>query len=263
MTREVDWSEIATAAKAGLEHMHGNKDKTMPTGKWEFNAEVTAVFDDMLANSIPDYNSMRSLTTQIGEHFLNKRERPTVIDLGASKGRAIEPFIDKHGKDNLRTYLYEVSKPMLAELSSNPKFSSSRIIDTPIQDVANQGYFAHGQASDLVLSILTLQFTPIEYRAKILNSISNTLRKGGGFILVEKVLGNTNTLDRLLVDTYYDMKAGNGYSQEQIAAKRKSLEGVLVPVTAKWNEDMLYAAGFSQVDCFYRNLNFAGWIAIK
>ena len=41
------------------------------------------------------------------------------------------------------------------------------------------------------------------------------------------------------------------------------LEGVLVPITAKWNEQLLGSAGFKKIDCFYRYLNFAGWIAIK
>ena len=81
--------------------------------------------------------------------------------------------------------------------------------------------------------------------------------------MVEKVLGDTYDMDRLLVSEYYDMKSDNQYSQEQIQSKRKSLEGVLVPVTAKWNEDILTKGGFSQVECFWRCLNFAGWVAIK
>ena len=44
---------------------------------------------------------------------------------------------------------------------------------------------------------------------------------------------------------------------------RASLEGVLVPVTAEWNEAMLHAAGFRQVECFWRWMNFAGWLAIR
>lgn len=52
-------------------------------------------------------------------------------------------------------------------------------------------------------------------------------------------------------------------TEEQINAKRKSLEGVLVPITAKWNEDLLKNAGFKSIDCFYRYLNFSGWIAVK
>jgi tRNA (cmo5U34)-methyltransferase len=59
------------------------------------------------------------------------------------------------------------------------------------------------------------------------------------------------------------MKGQNGYTEEEINSKRIALEGVLVPVTAKWNEQLLRDAGFNQVECFWRNLNFAGWIAIK
>ena len=42
-----------------------------------------------------------------------------------------------------------------------------------------------------------------------------------------------------------------------------SLEGVLVPVTAKWNEQLLRSAGFAEVDMFWRWMNFAGWVAVK
>ena len=66
-----------------------------------------------------------------------------------------------------------------------------------------------------------------------------------------------------MIDEYYKIKAENAYTQEQISAKRKSLEGVLVPITASWNEQMLKDAGFKSIDCFWRYLNFAGWIAIK
>lgn len=59
------------------------------------------------------------------------------------------------------------------------------------------------------------------------------------------------------------MKADNQYTEVQIKAKRKSLEGVLVPITAKWNEDLLHSVGFKHIDCYWRSLNFAGWIAIK
>ena len=117
--------------------------------------------------------------------------------------------------------------------------------------------------TSLVLSVLTLQFTPIEYRQKIIQSIYDSLETGGALILVEKVLGCNYSIDEMLVDEYYKIKAENAYTQEQIIAKRTSLEGVLVPITAAWNEDMLKSAGFKSVDCFWRYLNFAGWIAVK
>jgi tRNA (cmo5U34)-methyltransferase len=59
------------------------------------------------------------------------------------------------------------------------------------------------------------------------------------------------------------LKAEHGYSREEIDRKRFSLEGVLVPVTARWNEELLAAAGFDQIDCFWRWMNFAGWVAVR
>ena len=86
---------------------------------------------------------------------------------------------------------------------------------------------------------------------------------GGALIIVEKVLGETAKLDKTFVDLYYAMKARNGYSHDEIERKRLSLEGALVPVTSKFNEMLLHGAGFREVDCFWRWMNFAGWVAIR
>jgi len=115
----------------------------------------------------------------------------------------------------------------------------------------------------LTLSILTLQFVPIEYRQRILRKIFETTIPGGAFIIVEKVLGGAAELDEIFVTEHHATKAAYGYSDEEIRRKRLSLEGVLVPVTAAFNEDLLRKAGFSDVECFWRCLNFAGWLAIK
>jgi tRNA (cmo5U34)-methyltransferase len=86
---------------------------------------------------------------------------------------------------------------------------------------------------------------------------------GGAFVLVEKVLGSTAESDAVLVAAYYDTKREAGYTDEEIDRKRLSLEGVLVPVTARWNEDMLSRTGFRDVECIWRTLNFAAWVAVK
>ena len=70
-------------------------------------------------------------------------------------------------------------------------------------------------------------------------------------------------IQREIVEMYYRMKRQNGYSEESIMAKRRSLENVLSPLKAGWNEDMLREVGFYNVDMFWRCLNFCGWIAIK
>ena len=82
-------------------------------------------------------------------------------------------------------------------------------------------------------------------------------------ILVEKVLGPTDHLNDKLVKVYYDFKRRSGYTDEEIYRKKLSLEGVLVPLTAKWNEDILARTGFRHIDCFWRRYNFSGWVAVK
>jgi hypothetical protein len=42
-----------------------------------------------------------------------------------------------------------------------------------------------------------------------------------------------------------------------------ALEGVLVPVTADWNVQLLRSAGFRRVECHWRRFCFAAWIARK
>lgn len=230
------------------------QDNVMPNGKWEFNQEVTDCFDEMLERSIPQYELMRELVKRIGFKYI--KVGTTIMDIGCSNGNAIEPFIRAYG-DDCDFFLIDVSEPMLEKCRQ--KFGLANILNHDITKGMPHTTFK----SSLILSILTLQFTPIEYRQKIVQSIYDSLCDGGAFIIVEKVLGNTNELDSLFVDEYYRMKSENAYTQEQIQSKRKSLEGVLVPITARWNEDLLQSVGFRKVDCFWRCLNFAGWLAIK
>jgi tRNA (cmo5U34)-methyltransferase len=89
------------------------------------------------------------------------------------------------------------------------------------------------------------------------------LRPGGALILVEKVLGEDAAMDAMLAELYYEFKADNGYTQEAIARKRLSLEGVLVPLSAEWNRQLLKGAGFRHVECFWRSLNFCGLLAVN
>ncbi len=227
-------------------------DNVKPKEKWEFNEEVSACFDNMLERSIPQYDLMRDLTFKIGSEFVSIGSN--ILDIGCSNGRAIEPFCRKYG-DDIDYYLYDVSEPMLQkarELLGNVNIENKDITEG----------FNVGNCS-LVLSILTLQFTPIEYRHNIVKNVYNNLNKGGALILVEKVLGSTSDIDNLLVNKYYEMKKEHQYTEKQIRDKRKSLEGVLVPIAAEWNEDLLRKAGFEQIDCFWKCLNFCGWIAIK
>jgi tRNA (cmo5U34)-methyltransferase len=228
------------------------KDEVMPDAKWEFNAEVTEVFDDMLARSIPDYEGMRRTTTELALRFAQKNT--DIIDLGCSRGAALKPIIKALGKANSYVGI-EVSEPMY-------EAALTEIPEAYIQHFDLREDYPNVRAS-VTLAVLTLQFIPIEYRQRIIADAYNKTVSGGIILLVEKVLGEDAISNQTFIETYLARKGENGYTEEQIKAKRVSLEGVLVPVTAKWNVDLLERAGFKHVDCYWRHLNFAGWFGVK
>jgi tRNA (cmo5U34)-methyltransferase len=229
-----------------------------PGSRWEFDQEVTRVFDDMLRRSIPQYQAMRQLVFEIGRSFVQPFS--DVVDLGCSRGDALAPFVDdaRHG---VRYVGIEVSPPMLE--AAGRRFTheiEAGVVELHDLDL-RRAY--PDVAASLTLLVLTLHFTPIEQRLRILRDIHDHTVAGGALILVEKVLGEPPRFDELFVRLYHDLKQCNGYSREEIERKRLSLEGVLVPAPAARNEDLLRAAGFGEVECFWRWLNFAGWLATK
>jgi len=234
------------------------QDKVVPKGKWVFDQAVADCFPDMLKRSIPAYNGMRMSCFKIGERFV--RPGSAVIDIGASNGEALEMFVGTFN-DRCRFIGCEISKPMIKAFQEKYK---NEIENGYVEIKELDLRFSYPQdRACLALSILTLQFTPIEYRQKILKNIYDSLEPGGALILVEKILGKNAEVDSFFTDIYYDTKMNNGYQKDAIDRKRFSLEGVLVPVTAAWNEDLLKNVGFKSIDCFWRWFNFAGWVAIK
>jgi tRNA (cmo5U34)-methyltransferase len=233
-------------------------DQVQPGHRWAFDEAVAGCFDDMLARSIPQYEEMRRLCFDLGKRYV--KPQSDIVDLGCSRGEALAPFVKEFGAFN-RYVGVEVSPPMLS--AARERFSG--LIDQGIVEVRSDDLrekYPPVRAS-LTLCVLTLQFTPIEHRLRIVRDAFKATLPGGAMILVEKILGATADLNTAMITLYHDLKQRNGYTLDDIQRKRLSLEGVLVPVTERWNEEILRSSGFEQVDCFWRWMNFAGWIAVK
>ncbi len=234
-------------------------DTTRPAdgAKWKFDAGVTLVFDDMLSRSVPDYATMRRLVLDLGSRFVQKGT--DVVDLGASRGAGLAPFVDRFGS-TVRHVAVEESEPMLAHLRERFDRLPEGVVQVRQHDLT-QGLPKYLRPS-LTLAVLTGMFVPPEYRQQLVADVYRATVPGGAMVWVEKTLGASADLDRLLVDAYYDHKRAAGYTQDQIDSKRQSLRGVLMPLTADGNEQLLRSEGWV-VQPFWRALNFAGWVAVK
>jgi tRNA (cmo5U34)-methyltransferase len=117
--------------------------------------------------------------------------------------------------------------------------------------------------ASVALMVLTLQFVRPLNREAVVSSVFHGLNHNGCFLLVEKILGEHSTFNRLFVNHYYEFKRRKGYSDLEIAQKREALENVLVPYRLEENKRLLRHVGFQHVDVFFKWYNFCGVIAIK
>jgi tRNA (cmo5U34)-methyltransferase len=130
-------------------------------------------------------------------------------------------------------------------------------------------YFEHEDIRDteihnasLVTSIFTLQFMPKRDRKQVIKNIYHGLNCGGAFIFSEKTICENATFQDMLTFNYYDYKR-KSFDTEDIMNKERTLRHMMKPNT--WNEltDMIYNAGFKDVQPFWRNHMFVGAIAVK
>jgi tRNA (cmo5U34)-methyltransferase len=239
-------------------HPGEDRDQGYAAEAWAFDEEVTRVFDDMLTRSIPQYDVMRAACVELACRY--RRPNTDIADLGCSRGGAIADLVNRFGAENHFVGV-EVSQPMLKACRQRfQPLINQGVVD--ILDMDLREDYPDVQAS-VTMAVLCIQFTPIEYRQRIVRNIFDHTLPGGVAIVVEKLIGETSESDQVFVDLYYQMKRQMGYTQEEIDRKRLSLEGKLVPVTARWNEELLEKAGFAHVECFWRWMNFAGWIAVR
>lgn len=232
--------------------------------RWTFDADVTDAFDDMLERSIPSYELMRRWVTAAAVAHLPRLG--DLADLGCSHGETIARI--RAERPDVRAVGCEVSAPMLEAARARFDGDPVTIVDLDLRRAFPRPHrpdafdVVGGDVAgfDVVTSVLALMFVPIEYRPQILERIAENLKPGGALVLVEKVLGGTGWANEFLTDVYHGLKREHGYSDDEIVRKAAALEGVLVPVTARANEEMLRDAGFA-AECVWRWGPFMAWVA--
>lgn len=243
---------------------------------FEFKGDVVDQFEEkVIATQIPGYNYMRLRILQVVSRLIKPGD--TLVDFGCSRGKMIRDVIehaDASGASDILDSVKFVGYDIEQEMLDSAKVATSNLLNR-IGKSANVSYeyadlldmpesFEY-ESADIITAVVSIQFTPIEYRQRIYAELYKRLKPGGALIVMEKVRANSADMDDLLRDLYYDEKARNGLSQEAIEKKRKSIERFLVPETDAQNHENLYQAGFSKykVARFWQDLQFCSYLAIK
>ncbi len=244
--------------------------KTDPVEAFEFNEEVTSVFDDMIKRSVPLYAECLKRECQLASQFYQKNTR--IYDLGCSHGNLGIMIHDSFKQDGYSMIAVDSSPYMIEKYKNRLKqigVSKFEKIDNSTHKAGNITLVS-ALAEDIEISNasvvivnLTMQFIKPEKRDNFVQAIYNGLNSGGVLLLTEKIVHMDKSLSELELAFYKKFKLENGYSELEISRKRDALENILIPETLESHTKRLNDAGFQKIDVWLKWFNFASMIAIK
>jgi len=219
-------------------------------------------FDNHIDKSIRGYSQLIDDVISLSRYYVE--DDTNVIDIGCSTGKMTHRMLDENQDHCLSAHYVgvEVAEGFYGDLDEREKSINQ---EHPWANIN----FHKGDIRDytfhncsLVTSIFTLQFMSPKDRVKVIQDIYQGLNTGGAFIFAEKTICENAKFQDMLTFNYYDFKRQN-FTTEDIMDKEKTLRNMLKPNTWHEIEDMIYEAGFSNIQPFWRNHMFVGAIAMK
>jgi tRNA (cmo5U34)-methyltransferase len=225
------------------------------TKQFEFDADVAAVFDDMLRRSVPFYSEAMKLSTRFAGQYLP--QGGVIYDLGCSTASQL---LDIERSTNRRaTYIGIDNAPAMLDQARKKIDAFGSTVQVEEGDIMAYPFLP----ADVMMSNYTLQFIRPPVRETLVKKVADNLKTGGAFIFSEKVISEEKQLNKALIDCYYEYKKEQGYSEYEIMQKREALENVLIPYTQQENIEMASRCGFRHCEVIFRWANFATFIALK
>ncbi|MEH2262856.1 class I SAM-dependent methyltransferase [Nostoc sp.] len=173
-----------------------------------------------------------------------------VLDLGAGTGlysgmvQSVFPNAEFILLD-LAPEMLEKAKFRFSKMGKSPKILIGDYIETDF-----------GDSYDLIISALSIHHLSDFDKELLYQRIYDVLKPGGIFVNADQILGKTADLEELYRQHWLDSIRANGISEKDLKAAQKRMEYdrmATLDIQLRWLE----AAGFQNVDCWYKNFSFA------
>jgi tRNA (cmo5U34)-methyltransferase len=206
-----------------------------------------------------DYDSLRRILIPCFDEFYktaveiipSERTAPIkVLDLGAGTGlysgmvQSVFPNAEFTLLD-LAPEMLEKAKLRFSKMGKSPKILIGDYIEADL-----------GDSYDLIISALSIHHLSDFDKELLYQRIYDVLNPGGIFVNADQVLGKTPDLEELYRQHWLDSVRAKGISEEDFKAAQKRMEYdrmATLEIQLHWLE----AAGFQNVDCWYKNFSFA------
>jgi tRNA (cmo5U34)-methyltransferase len=173
-----------------------------------------------------------------------------VLDLGAGTG--LYSGMVQSVFPNAEFTLLDLAPEMLEKA----KFRFSKMGKSPKILVGDYLKTGLGDSYDLIISALSIHHLSDLDKELLYQQIYDALHPGGIFVNADQVLGKTPDLEELYRQHWLDSIRAKGISEEDLKAAQKRMEYdrmTTLDIQLRWLE----AAGFKNVDCWYKNFSFA------
>lgn len=225
-----------------------------------FNEDVVRVFPDMIKRSVPGYPTIVENTGVLAAQFAQSNS--TLYDLGCSLGAVTQAMRRHVSHSGCKVIAVDNSAAMVQRCREHLNAQDAMFQELLPVDVIEADILSLPlEPTSLVALNFTLQFIAPEQRLQLLQNIRHALLPDGALILSEKLRFNDPAEHELLNDLHLAFKRANGYSELEIAQKRRAIEKVMLPDSLEEHRERLYSAGFSQVVVWFQCFNFASLIA--
>lgn len=230
--------------------------------KFQFDAEVSHIFEDMAKRSIPMYEEAHRLHASLLAPILDRGDKVTVYDIGASRGHFFKEICNqlqidvKEGDSRFNFVAVDQSMHMLDRLKEEMPWVQTVESDA-LQLVDLQ------EPADIICLFYLLQFIHEAGDKLALLQWANRNIREGGIVLLGQKERVSPTYCAMFDDEYYQFRMRNGYSLAEIQAKTKALKNSMWPSTPAWLEDMCYRAGFKDYVVTSKWLQFSTSMCTK
>jgi tRNA (cmo5U34)-methyltransferase len=219
-----------------------------------FNASIE-YYDDWMMKALPNY--MDIFNTALELMPFEPSASIKILDLGAGTGLFSKHVLEKYPKASF--VLYDLAEKMLG-------VARERFGNNPQQFKYILGDYRKIQGKDeydLVISSLSIHHLEDKEKFELFGSIYKLLRKGGIFINIDQIRGDTHYLGDLYWNHWLEQVRRAGFTEERIqeSINRRipyDRDALLVD-QLQW----LKSNGFKNVDCIYKNFFVGVFLAIK
>jgi tRNA (cmo5U34)-methyltransferase len=207
---------------------------------------VSKKYDSQRKYLIPCFEDFYKVCLPLIKSVSNAK---TVLDIGAGTGLFSQFIYQKN--PHLHFTLADISAPMLSV--AKKRFEGLKNFDYKEIDISKEkipGKY------DVIISGLAIHHLEDADKQKVYKHVYAALNEGGLFINADQVTGRTMLFDSLYKYQWRETVSASGLDHEALiqAFERTKLDKL---ASLESQLEMLKNAGFSEVDCIYKNMNFA------